>query len=435
VGAAVWAGIVLLGLAWGTFVIRHDEGQGLGAAPFVGEWRSGLDERILLLLPGALLAGAVVVAGPRLAASVRWGLVPVLAGGVHAATAFLLAASDGLREVTRPLTTRHEYLSLVAEIRDPVVFLDTFVERAAGYPVHVMGHPPGAPLTFWLLDRIGLGGAGWAAAAVIVGGGMAVGCVLVSAKAVGGEATARAAAPFLAVAPAVLWVGTSADGLFSGVIAAGCTLVILAVCRPAGTAGDALALAGGAVLAVALHLTYGAVPLLAVPAVVAVARRRLRPLLVAAVGAGAVTAAFVVGGFWWFDGLVLTRGFYWEGIATRRPWPFSLLAGNPSVLALSVGPATAAGLAVLLAGAARREEGRWRPAGAALLPLSALAAVVVANASMLSKGEVERIWLPFTPWLVLAAAVVATDERRARRWLWPQVAVAVVLQLVLDSPW
>ncbi len=196
-----------------------------------------------------------------------------------------------------------------------------------------------------------------------------------------------------------------------------------------------MALMGGAVLAMALHLTYGTVPLLLIPLVVAVARRRARPLLVAAVGAAAVTSAFVAAGFWWFDGLALTRDFYWEGIASRRPWHYHLLAGNPSVLVLSVGPAAVAGLAVLLAGRRRPQGPRRWPGDTALLPLTALAAVAAANASTLSKGEVERIWLPFAPWLLLAAGAVATDEQRARRWLWPQVGIALVLQAVLDSPW
>lgn len=428
-------GIALLGLGWGALVVRHDEAQSVLAAPFVGQWRFGVDERLLLLLPAVAAGGAVVLVGHRVATAVRWALVPMLAGVTHTVVAFLLAVSDGLAEVTRPLTTRHEYLPLVAMIRDPLAFIDTFVERAAGYPIHVKGHPPGAPLAFWLLDRVGLGGAAWAATAVIVGGGVAVACAIVSARAVGGEPAARAAAPFVAVAPAALWVATSADGLFSGVIAAGCTLVILATCRPPGRASDAMALVGGAMLAMALHLTYGTVPLLLIPLVVAVARRRARPLLVAAVGAAAVTSAFVAAGFWWFDGLALTRDFYSEGIASRRPWHDHLLAGNPSVLVLSVGPAAVAGLAVLLAGRRRPEGPRRWPGDTALLPLTALAAVAAANASTLSKGEVERIWLPFTPWLLLATGAVATDEQQARRWLWPQVGVALVLQAVLDSPW
>jgi hypothetical protein len=55
--------------------------------------------------------------------------------------------------------------------------------------------------------------------------------------------------------------------------------------------------------------------------------------------------------------------------------------------------------------------------------------VLVADLSQMSRGETERIWLPFVPWLALAAP----GERRG--WLAAQVTVAVVLQAVLDSPW
>lgn len=436
-GLGIWAVIVLIGVSWGSLVIRHDADQGILAAPFVGTWRLGVDGRLLRLLPAVALAALVVAAGPWAAARLRWPLVPVLAGATSSLAAFLLAASDGLAEVARPLATRFEYLAVLPEISDPIEFLDTFVARAATYPIHVKGHPPGAPLAFWLLDAIGLGGAAWAAALVIAGGGVAVAATLVAAWSVGGERTARAAAPFLVITPSILWVATSADGLFAGVIATGIALLVVATCRPDGGAADGLALAGGAVLGLALHLTYGAVPLLLLPLVVAVSRRRLRPLLVAAVGAAVVTGAFAAAGFWWFEGLALTRDFYWEGIASRRPWPYHLLAGNPALLTISVGPATAGGLGVLAARLRerRRSASDDRAIGFALLPLAALAAVAIANASMLSKGEVERIWLPFIPWIALAAGGLARDRRWGRWWLVPPAVITVSLQAVLDSPW
>jgi hypothetical protein len=91
------------------------------------------------------------------------------------------------------------------------------------------------------------------------------------------------------------------------------------------------------------------------------------------------------------------------------------LVGNPAVLALAVGPAVAAGLVT------RRTR--------TLLPLLAVAAVAAANLSQMSRGEVERIWLPFVPWLALAAP----GDRR--RWLAAQVGVAVALQAALATAW
>ena len=433
-GLVAWVAVVGLGMVWGSLGVRHDGVQHINAAPFMGRWRFDLDERFLLLIPAVVFAVVIVLVGPRLASSLRWSLVPVVAGASSSLAAVALAASDGWHELTRPLTTRFEYLPLVPEIDDPLVFLDTFVERAVDYPIHVQGHPPGATLVFWVLDRIGLGGPGWAAALVILGGGMAVAATLIAARAVAGEGPARTAAPFLVLGPSALWVATSADALFAGVIAAGIALMVVSTCRPVGPMGNVQALAGGAVLALALHLTYGTVPLLLVPLAVAISRRRIRPILVAGIGASAVTAAFTFGGFWWFDGLALTHEFYWDGIASRRPWTYHLIAGNPSLLAISVGPAAVAGLFVLVARQRRGESPGWARSPA-LLPLAGFVAVLVANLSMMSKGEVERIWLPFVPWLILAAVAVGLDEGRIRRWLWPQVAIAVVLQAVLDSPW
>ncbi|MCC5950952.1 MAG: hypothetical protein JJU45_02535 [Acidimicrobiia bacterium] len=431
-----WIAMVVTGLVWGTLAVAPDGRQGLLAAPFVGRWRFDLDERFLLLAPAAAVGAAVVWWGPSLAQHLRWRAVPTLAGAATTLMAFLLAASDGLERVVHPLTTRWEYQPLAAEIDDPLAFTDGFLDSIREYPIHVQGHPPGATLAFWLLEAIGLGGGGPAAALMLVAGGVATASALVAARAVAGEHAARAAAPFLVVPPALLWVGTSTDALFSGVIALGAMLVIVAVCRPASAAGAVIAAAGGVVLATALHLTYGAVPLLAVPFAVAVLRRRLGPLLWASVGAASVTAAWVAAGFWWFDGLDVTQGLYWEGIAAVRPWPYHLLVGNPSVLFVSVGPAAVVGLALAIRSwLQRRPDGSRAGAALWILPVTALAAVLVANASMLSKSEVERIWLPFTPWLLLACAAVGWTPARARWWLVPQVTIAVVLQALLRSPW
>jgi hypothetical protein len=64
-----------------------------------------------------------------------------------------------------------------------------------------------------------------------------------------------------------------------------------------------------------------------------------------------------------------------------------------------------------------------------VLPVAALAAVAAADLSQHARGEVERIWLPFVPWL----ALVAPGDRRG--WLAVQVAVAIALQAGLRSPW
>jgi hypothetical protein len=62
-----------------------------------------------------------------------------------------------------------------------------------------------------------------------------------------------------------------------------------------------------------------------------------------------------------------------------------------------------------------------------------LLVVASADASQMSKGEVERIWLPFVPWLVISAALL---PEKWRRWgLLTQVVLALVIQHLLNTGW
>lgn len=101
----------------------------------------------------------------------------------------------------------------------------------------------------------------------------------------------------------------------------------------------------------------------------------------------------------------------------RPRWPFALI--SLAAFALALGPAVAAGLTRL------RGLSPW------VLPAGGLLAVAAASASGLSRGETERIWLPFAPWLLLATAALP----RARPWLAFQIAVAFAVQLGVRSPW
>lgn len=68
-----------------------------------------------------------------------------------------------------------------------------------------------------------------------------------------------------------------------------------------------------------------------------------------------------------------------------------------------------------------------------LLPALSLVAVAGADVSGLSKAEVERIWLPFAPWVLVLAALL--PRARVRLWLAVQVTVAIVFQVSLHSLW
>jgi hypothetical protein len=59
--------------------------------------------------------------------------------------------------------------------------------------------------------------------------------------------------------------------------------------------------------------------------------------------------------------------------------------------------------------------------------------VALADASGMSKAEVERIWLPFIPWLTVSIALVPPAWRR--RGLGLQVLSALVVQHLLYTAW
>jgi hypothetical protein len=423
---------VAAAVAWGT--LRVDGVRvGLRAAPFAGRWEW---HGSLRLLPAVAIATAAVAQGPRVAARLRWRWVPLATGVGAAVWATALAVGDGWSRLTEPLTSRHEYEPLAGRIQDLPGFLQTYVDRLSDHPIHVQGHPPGPLVVAWLLDRVGLGGAGWLAALAIAGWGVAAGAAVVAARAMAGEAATRRAAPALVLLPAAVWAGTSLDALFAGVTALAVALAAVAVRRGQGPLMPAAGFAAGA----ALLLSYGATVLLLIPVGLVLLARRPAALLRAwVVGLAVPLATAARAGFWWLDGLEATRAAYWAGIASRRPGVYLTLLGDPAVLAVAVGPAVVVALAQLVAsqisagGAGlRRLSPKFReelPALPPLLPLLALTTVVLADLSQYARGEVERIWLPFVPWLALAAPA----DRRA--WLAVQAGVALLVQSFLVSPW
>ena len=102
------------------------------------------------------------------------------------------------------------------------------------------------------------------------------------------------------------------------------------------------------------------------------------------------------------------------------------------MLGLSAGPVLGPGVATAVA------SWRRRPLAAddrapVLLTLAAVAIIVLADASSLSKAEVERIWLPFVPWLLLGAALLPPRWRRFG--LGAGVVTALVVQHLLHTAW
>ncbi len=399
----------------GARLVEADPLVHIGAPPLVGSF--DLQISPALAAPVAL-ATAAVAFGPVLARRLPWRRLLATAWLAGAAWIVVLAlgTGGGTDALWAPLATRYEYLAAVPSAGDLGGFLRGFADALPAYPTHVRGHPPGMVVALSLLDGIGLGGARWAAALVIGAGALAAPAALVTMRALAGEQVARRAAVFVALGPAAVWLGTTADALFGAVLAIG--IALLAVACSAKRAADATALLAGLVLGGALMLSYGLAPLGLLAVAVAIATRGWRPLAIAAAGVVAVLLAFGAAGFWYSSGLAATHAEYGVGVSARRPY-LDFLVISPAAFALALGPAALAGLAGL------RDRRAW------ILPGAALAALAFAELSGLSKGETERIWLPFAPWLALACAAL----RVPRAWLAAQLALAIVLQVGVRGPW
>ncbi|MFI0374007.1 hypothetical protein ACH35V_39630, partial [Actinomadura sp. 1N219] len=184
------------------------------------------------LLPAAVVAAAAVAALPVLAARLPWRALLPAAWAFAAAWTVALAAADGWDALTAPLDAPTEYPAGLAQLRpDPLTWLDTFTERLGGYTTHVRGHPPLPVLVLWALEEAGLGGTGWAAAFIVAAGTSSAAAIAVTVRVLAGERAARAAVPFLVLAPLALWVATAMDAFFLAVAAWGTALLAVAAHR------------------------------------------------------------------------------------------------------------------------------------------------------------------------------------------------------------
>jgi methylthioxylose transferase len=237
---AAAAGLVAAAAAAGWRLIHGGVSLFLGFPPLLASWMPHLGPGTLLAL---LVAVLVAVLGPRVAHRLAWPVLLWLSWAVGVTWTSALALIDGWRVgVTGRLTTDQEYLYDVPKVTDVGVLLRTFSDHIQTnqpmfWTTHVGAHPPGIFLLFVWLDRIGLGGGGWAGVLVILVGASAGAAVAVTLRAVGAEPIARASLPFLVLFPGAVWVVVSADGLFAGVQAWALALLTVGATR-AGVGGD-----------------------------------------------------------------------------------------------------------------------------------------------------------------------------------------------------
>ncbi len=429
-----WAALLAIAVLWGRHLLPGGQ-LNVKAPPFLGTYRLALAS----IVPAAIFAAVAIAVLPLVCRWLPWRLLMVTAWASAAAWAVLLAFQDGHQSLGGPISRPREYVAAVPEVgSDPIGWLGTFAERAAArdHPLHVNGHPPLMVLVLWAWDRLGFSGGMWAAALVIGAGSSAVVALVVTVRALGDEPAARRGLPFLVLAPFAITIATSADAFFLGVGA----WAAAALATGARRGSPALLAVGGVLAGTLPYLSYGLVPLAAVLVVAAyLGLRATRGPLSAGsrpwsgLGAGVSTPAavvlvaglllapvlFTLGGFWWPDGVAATHEAWIAGKGDDRPYLYSFVA-DFAVLGVLVGPAT-------VVGAVLRRRGQLSVstalAGASLVGLLSLAV------SGVTRLEVERIWLPYAPWLVLMCAALP----RQRRWLVVNALVALVFQaLVLD---
>ncbi|WP_329249167.1 hypothetical protein OG417_02655 [Actinoallomurus sp. NBC_01490] len=449
---------------------------------------------IVPLVPAVVVASAGVAFLPAAARRLRWR--PLLAVGwlASALWAVTLQWPDGVgRPLTAPT---EYLAGLPAMGDHPLAWLRGFTRHLQEYPTHIKGHPPLPALILWILRWTGLNEPVWAAALVIAVGTSSVAAIAMTIRTLCDEETARRALPFVALAPTVICLATSMDALFLGVAAWAVALTAEATARagedaphpPGGTsplqssspvddghktfhrlwitvrlwAGfhaparstahdispDArppslarerspaefppqrsglarrlpVAVVAGVVTGSLPYLNYGLVTILALPLAVFLLTRPRRAIVGAFVlGCAVVPLAFTLGGFLWWDGVMATHAAWAAGAGSDRPYAY-FFAGDLAVLALIIGPMAGAALPYVLR--------RGRALG--VLLAAALLGVLALDLSGVTRGEVERIWLPYAAWLTAAAAVYRPPARRA---LLVQAVTALLIQALVRSPW
>ena len=376
----------------------------LGDPPLLGVW----DPHVGAGTPLALGCLVVGLALQRVAAELPWRRLLLAGWLLDLAWLCSLALVDGYRRGwSQVLLDPNEYLHDLPRISDPAAFLRTFTDYIAFsatvdgtevWTTHVAGHPPLATLVFWVLDRVGLGGGGWAGALCILVSSVAAVALPVALYELGAPAAARRLVPFAALFPGAVLMAVSADGLFAGVAAGGLALV----CRGAARGRPAAGSAGGLLLGAAVFLSYGLVLFGVVVAVAGVLglrqhglRRVAGPWLAAVLGVLAVAGLHLAAGFNWLTGLAELRIRYYQGIASVRPYSYFVYADLAAWL-LACSPLLAVGAGRSVAALADARGRPWsQDRVVASVALAGVLAALLADLSGLSKAETERIWLAF----------------------------------------
>jgi hypothetical protein len=386
--------------------------------PLVVSWSPGADPLAIVSVSVIFIAALFA---PRLLLSVRPG--PAFAMGLYGLALILGLSLNLARGGVRgwwlafagSREAGFEYLPGLRALRHGIAsYVGHFAQLVPSLPLHAAGNPPG-PLV--LMHVLGIDTPEALAGSCIVVGGLTAPFAYALGREIGGEERGRTAGCLTAFTPSLLLFGvTSADYAFAAMgMAVACLMA-----RP----GARSRVAGALLAATASMFSW---LLLAIPAwavLLALRREGIRSALVLATLTGAaviaVNAALALStGYDPIATLRATDAVYRRTTAAR-PYAYWVF-GSPVAWALALGlPTAMLGL---------RAVARSDPAAVAL------GIVVVVSATLgFTKGETERIWLPFAPLACVAAAAVL-PRRRLGAILGALAAQAVAFELLFNTIW
>ncbi len=382
-----------------------------------------------LAIPAVAIGLILWLQLPRLAERLSWPALLVTGFAATWLWTMALAMTEGKDGLARVFERRQEYVYDAQHVKSISTMMHTFVERIPldspdHWYVHVAGHPPGALLFFVLLDRIGVTGFFSIGLVVVTIGSTAIVAVLITLRTLGSISLARGAMPWVVLAPSAVWMGVNGDAMFTAVAAWGLALLALAA-TSSGRRGAFTAIAAGLLLGLCVYLSYGLVLLGFLAIAVLLIARSWRPLPWALAGSAIVVAAFTAAGFSWWRAYPVLVQRYNDGIASSRPYDYWVWA---DIAAWTF----TAGLAVWAAFPAASRAFRERNA-VAQLAAAALLTIGFAAVSGMSKAETERIFLPFTIWIV--ALPMLLPVRWHRPLLFSQVVIGLGAELLLLTRW
>lgn len=418
-----WLLVAAAGMALSAATVALHARLGTASAPFTGRYRLKFDAGSIL---APLVAGAVLV-GVRRGVHERLPWRWLLLAGYSAAVcwALALAAVDGGNGLAAPVDAPDGYLPDAASVgSDPVGFLRGFVEGAGSHTISTRQHPPGPVLLLWGLGRLGAHGPAVLGLLITLFGCLCVPLVAVAVRSLCRERAARRLVPVLALAPYAVWLAVSLDAV---TLTLGAGAVACGVVGSEPRRSPLWAVAAGLLLGAAALFSYS-VGWLGASVIVTYFVRR-RPLLNMISGGAALLplALAQLAGFVWTDGLTTAQADFSVRVGPHRSWLLWALL-DVFLLAIACGPAAAASARKI-----RRTPGWPFAVGAGL-------AVTFAILSGLSRGEVERSFLPFFPWL-LVAAVAGEPPDGADSAPTPLLLVAVgaltavVIEATLRTAW